>query len=100
MKTPKEIREEIGRLEEMLKEAQEECPHERFNVEYSGELGKYFEIKECVRCGVEVTTEVECRHPDAEKTYHGDSGNYDPNDDRYWYEFYCPDCGKRWTEDQ
>jgi hypothetical protein len=41
-----------------------------------------------------------CKHPSADKKYRGDSGNWDRSQDSYWIEFKCPDCGKRWIEDQ
>lgn len=41
-----------------------------------------------------------CSHPAASKKHCGNSGNYDPSADSYWIEFKCPDCGKRWMEDQ
>ena len=41
-----------------------------------------------------------CTHPNVTKKYDGSTCNWDPNDDCYWIEFKCPDCGKRWTEDQ
>ena len=41
----------------------------------------------------------ECKHPFAGKTHKSDTGNYSKSDDRYWTEFECPDCGKRWTEE-
>lgn len=41
-----------------------------------------------------------CAHPDVEKTYMSNTGNYDPTADSYWIDFYCPDCRKRWTEEQ
>lgn len=41
-----------------------------------------------------------CHHLNVVKTYKGNTGNYDPSADSYWIEFKCPDCGKRWNEDQ
>jgi hypothetical protein len=41
-----------------------------------------------------------CKHPNVEKKYGGDSGNYDPSQDCYWIDWNCPDCGSRWTTDQ
>lgn len=40
-----------------------------------------------------------CKHKNLSKKAHGDTGNYDPSNDRYWYEYHCFDCNKRWTED-
>lgn len=42
----------------------------------------------------------ECSHPDVEKEAKASTGNYDPSADSYWYNCYCPDCGKQWREDQ
>lgn len=41
-----------------------------------------------------------CTHPNLEKTYKSNTGNYDPTADSYWIEFRCPDCRARWNEDQ
>lgn len=41
-----------------------------------------------------------CPHENVKKTYKGDTGNWCKDDDSYWIEFDCPDCGKRWHEDQ
>jgi hypothetical protein len=38
-----------------------------------------------------------CKHPFVRVTDRGDTGNYDPSQNRYWSEHYCPDCDKRWT---
>jgi hypothetical protein len=41
-----------------------------------------------------------CTHPNLEKKYKANTGNYDPTADHYWIEFKCPDCRARWNEDQ
>lgn len=41
--------------------------------------------------------QAECGHPFAGKKHMSDTGNYDKSADRYWTEFECPDCGKRWS---
>jgi hypothetical protein len=41
-----------------------------------------------------------CQHPNVEKKYRGDTGNYDRTADSYWIDFKCPDCGKKWWESQ
>lgn len=41
-----------------------------------------------------------CLHPNADKKYCANTGNYDPTADSYWIEYRCPDCGKFWQEDQ
>lgn len=40
-----------------------------------------------------------CEHTGLQKQHKADTGNYDPSADRYWTEFTCPDCGKKWTEE-
>ena len=42
----------------------------------------------------------DCDHVGASKTPRGNTGNYDPSADGYWYECCCGRCGLRWTEDQ
>lgn len=41
-----------------------------------------------------------CEHKDVVKKAGASTGGYDPNDDRYWYDYDCPDCGKHWRVDQ
>lgn len=41
-----------------------------------------------------------CKHINVTKVNKASTGNYDPYADRYWRECHCPDCGKRWSEDQ
>lgn len=41
-----------------------------------------------------------CGHPHLEKVADSNTGNYDPYNDRYWYNCFCPTCKKRWIEDQ
>jgi len=41
-----------------------------------------------------------CKHINLIKTPHANTGNYDPHNDYYWYEYHCQDCNKRWTEPQ
>ena len=41
-----------------------------------------------------------CTHPDVTKEYKSNTGNYDPSADRYWINFHCHVCDKKWTEDQ
>jgi hypothetical protein len=40
-----------------------------------------------------------CPHDNPTKEYDGDGGSY-YDQARYWVNFTCLDCGKRWTEDQ
>jgi hypothetical protein len=44
--------------------------------------------------------QAECQHPNVNKEYKGDTGNYDPTSDSYWIDWSCPDCNKRWRTDQ
>lgn len=39
----------------------------------------------------------ECTHPQVNVVSKSDTGNYDPSSDRYWDEYACPDCEKRWS---
>ena len=41
-----------------------------------------------------------CKHPSVSKVARSNTGNYDPHADSYWYACSCPDCGKKWDEDQ
>jgi len=38
----------------------------------------------------------ECSHPDVNKEYGSDTGNWDPSADSYWVNYTCPDCKKSW----
>ena len=40
-----------------------------------------------------------CKHNKATKKHRANTGNYDPSYDKYWTEFHCPICDKRWRED-
>ncbi len=44
--------------------------------------------------------QLKCKHINTIKTPRANTGNYDPNDDRYWFDCKCNDCNKFWTEDQ
>lgn len=39
-----------------------------------------------------------CPHPNLSFVNKCDVGNYDPSSDCYWTEYYCPSCGKAWSE--
>jgi len=41
-----------------------------------------------------------CKHVNVRIEHCGDTGNYDPSEDRYWRTMSCPDCGKYWEEDE
>ena len=41
-----------------------------------------------------------CTHPNKTSKRNGSTGNWDRNEDCYWINHYCPDCDKRWIEDQ
>lgn len=40
-----------------------------------------------------------CPHKHVNKEYHSDTGNYNRNDNQYWTNFECLDCGYRWNEE-
>jgi hypothetical protein len=40
-----------------------------------------------------------CLHIRAEKKHGASTGNYDPSSDRYWTDFHCLECDKRWHEE-
>lgn len=42
----------------------------------------------------------QCKHELASGKFKGNTGNYDPSDDYYWVEIYCPTCQKYWSIDQ
>lgn len=44
----------------------------------------------------------ECSHPKSYliKEAKSSTGNYDPNDNQYWYDLHCNLCDKQWSEDQ
>lgn len=46
----------------------------------------------------QLLTEVRavCSHPNVIKTHGANTGNWCPQDDCYWTDFKCPDCGKIW----
>ena len=42
----------------------------------------------------------ECKHEPLIGTFRGGSDNWDRNDNSYWVNLFCSDCGKHWIEDQ
>jgi len=40
-----------------------------------------------------------CKHEKVKKTYHSDTGNFDPSYDHYRTDFHCLFCDKRWSEE-
>lgn len=44
--------------------------------------------------------QTECTHPNVKKEYKASTGHYDPSCDKYWIEWDCPDCEKRWNTGQ
>ena len=42
----------------------------------------------------------ECTHENLEYKFRGYTGNYDSTLDRYWIEWFCNDCNKKWTTPQ
>jgi hypothetical protein len=44
--------------------------------------------------------QTQCQHPELEGIYESDIGNYSKSDDCSWVLFFCPDCHKRWREEQ
>lgn len=40
-----------------------------------------------------------CKHNNVVKKHGANNGNYDPSADRYWTDFHCQTCLKRWTEE-
>ena len=40
-----------------------------------------------------------CKHTKATKIAKTSVGHYDPHNDMYWYDYDCPNCLKRWTEE-
>lgn len=63
------------------------------------EYERLWAIKRKIHTKLRTLQEV-CNHPLAVKTPHADTGNWCKDDDSYWYEFQCPDCGKFWTTPQ
>jgi len=63
-----------------------------------------FELREQIKTLTDKIIEIqnECSHPKGALTKKGGSntGNWCSGDDRYWYDFHCGLCDKRWTEDQ
>lgn len=41
-----------------------------------------------------------CTHPNKDSKRDGTGSMWCKDDEAYWINHYCPDCDKRWTEDQ
>lgn len=39
-----------------------------------------------------------CAHPNISEQHSGDTGNLCLQDDCYWTDYECPDCGKIWRD--
>lgn len=83
---PEDQREELVRLHEKQK-----------YIHGEWEQIKYAEQKLNTR---KLNLQLECEHPFASRTAKADTGNWCKQDDQYWYDCKCPDCGKVWQEDQ
>lgn len=61
-------------------------------------LSKQIELLQCTIFEIREA----CRHPKESLTKipKSSTGGWDRGRDRYWYEFKCSSCGKRWREDQ
>lgn len=44
--------------------------------------------------------QADCSHPGVVIENRGNTGNWCPDDDAYWSEWDCPNCGKHWRTDQ
>jgi hypothetical protein len=42
----------------------------------------------------------ECQHPNKDSKRDGTGSMWCKADEAYWINHYCPDCDKKWTEDQ
>ena len=42
----------------------------------------------------------ECQHPNKDSKRDGTGSMWCKDDEAYWINHYCPDCDKRWIEDQ
>lgn len=40
-----------------------------------------------------------CPHNEVSKWHESDTGNWCPQDDRYWTNYRCEVCGKTWSQD-
>ncbi len=47
-----------------------------------------------------INLQSECQHENLIGKYSADTGNWCRDDDSYWVDFKCEDCGKQWMEDQ
>jgi hypothetical protein len=47
-----------------------------------------------------VKIQDECEHTKVIKMPRANLDNYDPTQDRYWYDCVCKECDKRWEQDQ
>lgn len=47
-----------------------------------------------------MTQQEACPHAAPTYKYRGDTGNWDKSDDKYWIDWACTDCGKRWQTPQ
>lgn len=41
-----------------------------------------------------------CKHPNRVSVHGANTGNWDPDNDSYWVNHSCPECGLRWRTDK
>lgn len=100
---PAHIQAELRKTIQDLLDFQESSRRVIIDMEKSKpkKLGKVDKLKEKIAKLEEEIREIqsECKHEYVQVTPKGDTGNYDPSNDRYWNEYFCPDCEKRWDGD-
>jgi len=42
--------------------------------------------------------QAECTHVNVTQSKGSTTGGFDPNNDSFWIDHTCPDCGKMWTD--
>lgn len=65
------------------------------NFEISKKIKKLLDTLEKTRKSIS-KVQSECPHEKRVFTYGANTGNYDPSNDSYWKDYFCPTCEKRW----
>jgi hypothetical protein len=90
------LKSKIENLKNQINTIISNCQHDNKYKIVDGE----YRLWECPDCGhTWLDKQDECQHENVVKIPKGDGGSYyDPPS--YWYECFCPDCAKRWSEPQ
>jgi hypothetical protein len=96
----RELMKQLDKITKFDEESMKESKKSKLvvkNVEPPSFIEEVKRLRRKIECFEDDIEDIQnkCKHSFVEKTYRGNTGNYD----RYWTEFYCPLCDKSWVEE-